>query len=123
MQDLVKVHKSLMGDVQDSILYKNALNLYQIFISYKERYPRKHPCTFMVWLQGNYASCNCSGSSVSLIGLNVHYITVLTIYCQYIGRSCLTKPGLQYSYTFDLYIQHGHVALRVNAVFIFYFKF
>ncbi|XP_062413751.1 guanine nucleotide exchange factor VAV3-like isoform X2 [Pungitius pungitius] len=35
--DLVKVHKSLMGDVQDSILYKNALNLYQIFISYKER--------------------------------------------------------------------------------------
>ncbi|KAM8850976.1 guanine nucleotide exchange factor VAV3-like isoform 3-T3 [Spinachia spinachia] len=35
--DLVKVHKSLMADVQDSILYKNALNLYQIFISYKER--------------------------------------------------------------------------------------
>lgn len=37
-QDLVKVHKSLMGDVQDSILNKNALNLYQIFINYKERY-------------------------------------------------------------------------------------
>ncbi|XP_056248338.1 guanine nucleotide exchange factor VAV3-like isoform X1 [Seriola aureovittata] len=35
--DLVKVHKSLMVDVQDSILNKNALNLYQIFISYKER--------------------------------------------------------------------------------------
>ncbi|XP_035812225.2 guanine nucleotide exchange factor VAV3 isoform X3 [Amphiprion ocellaris] len=35
--DLVKVHKSLMADVQDSILNKNALNLYQIFISYKER--------------------------------------------------------------------------------------
>uniref|UniRef100_A0A3P9P4M3 Vav 3 guanine nucleotide exchange factor b n=1 Tax=Poecilia reticulata TaxID=8081 RepID=A0A3P9P4M3_POERE len=35
--DLVKVHKSLMGDLQDSILNKNALNLYQIFISYKER--------------------------------------------------------------------------------------
>lgn len=38
MQDLVKVHKSLMVEVQDSILNKNALNLYQIFISYKERY-------------------------------------------------------------------------------------
>ncbi len=38
MQDLVKVHKSLMADVQDSILNKNALNLYQIFISYKDRY-------------------------------------------------------------------------------------
>lgn len=36
-QDLVKVHKSLMLDVQDSILNKNALNLYHIFISYKER--------------------------------------------------------------------------------------
>ncbi|XP_034412158.1 guanine nucleotide exchange factor VAV3-like isoform X3 [Cyclopterus lumpus] len=35
--ELVKVHKSLMVDVQDSILNKNALNLYQIFISYKER--------------------------------------------------------------------------------------
>ncbi|XP_074507953.1 guanine nucleotide exchange factor VAV3-like isoform X2 [Sebastes fasciatus] len=35
--DLVKVHKSLMVDVQDSILNKNALDLYQIFISYKER--------------------------------------------------------------------------------------
>ncbi|KAG7229048.1 hypothetical protein INR49_013167 [Caranx melampygus] len=35
--DLVKVHKSLMVDVQDSILNKNALNLYQIFINYKER--------------------------------------------------------------------------------------
>uniref|UniRef100_A0A7N5ZZS4 Vav 3 guanine nucleotide exchange factor b n=1 Tax=Anabas testudineus TaxID=64144 RepID=A0A7N5ZZS4_ANATE len=36
-KDLVKVHKSLMVDVQDSILNKNALNLYQIFISYKDR--------------------------------------------------------------------------------------
>ncbi|KAF3698735.1 Guanine nucleotide exchange factor VAV3 [Channa argus] len=35
--DLVKVHKNLMVDVQDSILNKNALNLYQIFINYKER--------------------------------------------------------------------------------------
>lgn len=37
MQDLVKVHRSLFLDVQDSILNKNASNLYQIFISYKER--------------------------------------------------------------------------------------
>ncbi|XP_075878053.1 guanine nucleotide exchange factor VAV3b isoform X2 [Nelusetta ayraudi] len=35
--DLVKVHKGLMHDVQDSILKKNALNLHQIFVSYKER--------------------------------------------------------------------------------------
>ncbi|KAM3604664.1 uncharacterized protein V6R79_014484 [Siganus canaliculatus] len=35
--DLVKVHRSLMADVQDSIQNKNALNLHQIFISYKER--------------------------------------------------------------------------------------
>uniref|UniRef100_A0A8C5I3H5 Guanine nucleotide exchange factor VAV3-like n=1 Tax=Gouania willdenowi TaxID=441366 RepID=A0A8C5I3H5_GOUWI len=35
--DLVKVHKNLMADLQDSILNKNALNLYQIFIGYKER--------------------------------------------------------------------------------------
>ncbi|KAM7400267.1 hypothetical protein PAMA_004798 [Pampus argenteus] len=35
--DLVKVHKSLMVDVQDSILNRNALNLHEIFIIYKER--------------------------------------------------------------------------------------
>ncbi|KAM9322710.1 guanine nucleotide exchange factor VAV3-like isoform 2-T2 [Pholidichthys leucotaenia] len=35
--DLVKVHKSLMVDVQESISNYNALNLYQIFINYKER--------------------------------------------------------------------------------------
>uniref|UniRef100_A0A674BJ14 Vav 3 guanine nucleotide exchange factor b n=1 Tax=Salmo trutta TaxID=8032 RepID=A0A674BJ14_SALTR len=34
--DLVKVHKSLMVEVQESILNKNALNLYQIFIAYKD---------------------------------------------------------------------------------------
>ncbi|XP_028986528.1 guanine nucleotide exchange factor VAV3-like isoform X3 [Betta splendens] len=37
ISDLVKVHKNLMVDVQDSILNRNALNLYQIFINYKER--------------------------------------------------------------------------------------
>ncbi|CAG07153.1 unnamed protein product, partial [Tetraodon nigroviridis] len=35
--DLVKVHKSLLVDLQDSIVNKNASNLHQIFISYKER--------------------------------------------------------------------------------------
>ncbi|XP_055008064.1 guanine nucleotide exchange factor VAV3-like isoform X2 [Boleophthalmus pectinirostris] len=35
--DLVRLHKSLVVEVQDSILFKNALNLYEIFISYKER--------------------------------------------------------------------------------------
>ncbi|CAB1326842.1 unnamed protein product, partial [Coregonus sp. 'balchen'] len=35
--DLVKVHKNLMLEVQDSIVNKNALNLYQIFIAYKDR--------------------------------------------------------------------------------------
>ncbi|KAJ8274427.1 hypothetical protein COCON_G00090520 [Conger conger] len=37
ISDLVKVHKSLMQDIQDSILNKDAQNLYQIFITYKER--------------------------------------------------------------------------------------
>lgn len=37
IQDLVKVHKSLMVELQESILDKNALNLYQIFITYKDR--------------------------------------------------------------------------------------
>ncbi|KAI1891434.1 hypothetical protein AGOR_G00143780 [Albula goreensis] len=35
--DLVKVHRILMVEVQDSILNKNAHNLYQIFIANKER--------------------------------------------------------------------------------------
>lgn len=51
LQDLVKVHKSLMADVQDSILNKNALNLYQIFINYKERYSWTYCVIFM---KGSY---------------------------------------------------------------------
>ncbi|KAK2870250.1 hypothetical protein Q8A67_024642 [Cirrhinus molitorella] len=35
--DLVKVHTSLLKEVQDSVLMHNASNLYQIFIKYKER--------------------------------------------------------------------------------------
>uniref|UniRef100_A0A8C9WMK8 Vav guanine nucleotide exchange factor 3 n=1 Tax=Scleropages formosus TaxID=113540 RepID=A0A8C9WMK8_SCLFO len=35
--DLVKVHKTLVVEVKDSILNKNAQNLYEIFITYKER--------------------------------------------------------------------------------------
>uniref|UniRef100_A0A669Q400 Vav guanine nucleotide exchange factor 3 n=1 Tax=Phasianus colchicus TaxID=9054 RepID=A0A669Q400_PHACC len=35
--DLVKIHRSLTQDISDSIINKNDQNLYQIFISYKER--------------------------------------------------------------------------------------
>uniref|UniRef100_A0A8C2Q560 Vav guanine nucleotide exchange factor 3 n=1 Tax=Cyprinus carpio TaxID=7962 RepID=A0A8C2Q560_CYPCA len=35
--DLVKVHTSLLREVQDSVLMHNANNLFQIFINYKER--------------------------------------------------------------------------------------
>lgn len=37
-QDLVKVHKSLMAEIQDSVQNKNAENLHQIFITYKDKY-------------------------------------------------------------------------------------
>ncbi|XP_036129272.1 guanine nucleotide exchange factor VAV3 isoform X2 [Molossus molossus] len=35
--ELVKVHRSLMQEIHDSIVNKNDQNLYQIFINYKER--------------------------------------------------------------------------------------
>ncbi|KAJ8010466.1 hypothetical protein DPEC_G00075380 [Dallia pectoralis] len=35
--DLVKVHKSLMVEIQESVSHQSAQNLYQIFINYKER--------------------------------------------------------------------------------------
>uniref|UniRef100_A0A8B9M201 Vav guanine nucleotide exchange factor 3 n=1 Tax=Accipiter nisus TaxID=211598 RepID=A0A8B9M201_9AVES len=35
--DLVKIHRSLTQDINDSIVNKNDQNLYQIFINYKER--------------------------------------------------------------------------------------
>uniref|UniRef100_A0A8C4IEG9 Vav guanine nucleotide exchange factor 3 n=1 Tax=Dicentrarchus labrax TaxID=13489 RepID=A0A8C4IEG9_DICLA len=35
--DLVKVHKCLLVEIQDSVLHRSAQNLYQIFITYKER--------------------------------------------------------------------------------------
>ncbi|KAM9827824.1 LOW QUALITY PROTEIN: guanine nucleotide exchange factor VAV3 [Neosynchiropus ocellatus] len=35
--DLVKVHKCLLLEIQDSVLTRSAQNLYQIFITYKER--------------------------------------------------------------------------------------
>lgn len=37
-QDLVKVHTSLLREIQDSVLMHNASNLHQIFIKYKERW-------------------------------------------------------------------------------------
>lgn len=37
-QDLVKVHKSLMAEIQDSVQNKNAENLHQIFIAFKDKY-------------------------------------------------------------------------------------
>lgn len=37
-QDLVKLHKSLLTEIQDSVQSKNAENLHQIFIIYKDRY-------------------------------------------------------------------------------------
>ncbi|XP_039590388.1 guanine nucleotide exchange factor VAV3 isoform X2 [Polypterus senegalus] len=37
ISDLVKVHKSFVQEVHDSISIKNSQNLYQIFINYKER--------------------------------------------------------------------------------------
>uniref|UniRef100_A0A3B3CC98 Vav guanine nucleotide exchange factor 3 n=1 Tax=Oryzias melastigma TaxID=30732 RepID=A0A3B3CC98_ORYME len=36
-QDLVRVHKCLLLEVQDSVLHRSAQNLYQIFIAFKER--------------------------------------------------------------------------------------
>lgn len=36
-KDLVKIHRSLMLDICDSIVNKNDQNLYQVFIKYKER--------------------------------------------------------------------------------------
>lgn len=38
LQDLVKVHKCLMAEIQDSIENKNAENLHHIFIVYKDKY-------------------------------------------------------------------------------------
>ncbi|KAM7370102.1 hypothetical protein PAMP_011383 [Pampus punctatissimus] len=35
--DLVKVHKCLLLEIQDSVQYRSAQNLYQIFITFKER--------------------------------------------------------------------------------------
>uniref|UniRef100_A0A8D3DTS2 Vav guanine nucleotide exchange factor 3 n=1 Tax=Scophthalmus maximus TaxID=52904 RepID=A0A8D3DTS2_SCOMX len=36
-QDMVKVHKCLLLEIQDSVHHRSAQNLYQIFISFKER--------------------------------------------------------------------------------------
>lgn len=38
LQDLVKVHKCLMAEIQDSVENRNAENLHQIFIAYKDKY-------------------------------------------------------------------------------------
>lgn len=36
-QELVRVHKCLLLEIQDSVHHKSAQNLYQIFIAFKER--------------------------------------------------------------------------------------
>ncbi|XP_056379373.1 guanine nucleotide exchange factor VAV3 isoform X4 [Hyla sarda] len=53
--DLVKVHRSLVVEVNDSILHKNSQNLYQIFLKYKER----------LLIYGEY--CSQVESSISIL--------------------------------------------------------
>ncbi|XP_023577467.1 guanine nucleotide exchange factor VAV3 [Octodon degus] len=57
--ELVKVHRSLMQEIHDSIVNKNDQNLYQVFINYKER----------LVIYGQY----CSG--VELAISNLDYIS------------------------------------------------
>ncbi|ROL44779.1 Guanine nucleotide exchange factor VAV3 [Anabarilius grahami] len=54
-KDLVKVHKSLMTEIQDSVQNKNAENLHQIFITYKDK----------LLLYGKY--CSHVESAISLL--------------------------------------------------------
>uniref|UniRef100_A0A671S259 Guanine nucleotide exchange factor VAV3-like n=1 Tax=Sinocyclocheilus anshuiensis TaxID=1608454 RepID=A0A671S259_9TELE len=54
-QDLVKVHKNLLAEIQDSVQNKNAENLHQIFIIYKDR----------LLLYGKY--CSHVESAISLL--------------------------------------------------------
>lgn len=37
-QELVRVHKCLLLEIQDSVHHRSAQNLYQIFITFKERF-------------------------------------------------------------------------------------
>uniref|UniRef100_A0A671MB88 Guanine nucleotide exchange factor VAV3-like n=1 Tax=Sinocyclocheilus anshuiensis TaxID=1608454 RepID=A0A671MB88_9TELE len=53
--DLVKIHKSLLAEIQDSVQNKNAENLHQIFIIYKDR----------LLLYGKY--CGHVESAISLL--------------------------------------------------------
>ncbi|KAK9979585.1 hypothetical protein ABG768_013007 [Culter alburnus] len=53
--DLVKVHKNLMAEIQDSVQNKNAENLHQIFITYKDK----------LLLYGKY--CSHVESAISLL--------------------------------------------------------
>ncbi|XP_050989818.1 guanine nucleotide exchange factor VAV3b isoform X2 [Labeo rohita] len=53
--DLVKVHKGLLAEIQDSVQNKNAENLHQIFITYKDR----------LLLYGKY--CSHVESAISLL--------------------------------------------------------
>ncbi|XP_056112970.1 guanine nucleotide exchange factor VAV3b isoform X1 [Rhinichthys klamathensis goyatoka] len=53
--DLVKVHKILMAEIQDSVQNKNAENLHQIFITYKDK----------LLLYGKY--CSHVESAISLL--------------------------------------------------------
>uniref|UniRef100_A0A673FU79 Guanine nucleotide exchange factor VAV3-like n=1 Tax=Sinocyclocheilus rhinocerous TaxID=307959 RepID=A0A673FU79_9TELE len=55
MPDLVKIHKSLLAEIQDSVQNKNAENLHQIFIIYKDR----------LLLYGKY--CGHVESAISLL--------------------------------------------------------
>lgn len=38
LQELVRVHKCLLLEIQDSVHHRSAQNLYQIFITFKERF-------------------------------------------------------------------------------------
>ncbi|RXN25835.1 guanine nucleotide exchange factor VAV3-like protein [Labeo rohita] len=63
--DLVKVHKGLLAEIQDSVQNKNAENLHQIFITYKDR----------LLLYGKY--CSHVESAISLLDFIYSVYSVL----------------------------------------------
>ncbi|XP_055364029.1 guanine nucleotide exchange factor VAV3 isoform X2 [Betta splendens] len=55
--DLVKVHKDLLLDLHDSVHHRSAQNLYQIFITYKERYSTATTCLLIVLIYSFQQEC------------------------------------------------------------------
>lgn len=100
-QELVKVHKCLLVEIQDSVYHRSAQNLFQIFIIFKERYTTSLPQKVWTLKQTNKqisSEATISRSTKPVTGTESKHFRIYTWWGTYVGtRTSRIQTGVSNS--------------------------